>query len=100
MQKCEKCGRSFRWKDVLFSIWQSYKPITCSHCNTKQTINFTSKFIVSFMVLLLALVVIFYLAPANGWSKPATFGVALVVVFCITFTLPTFVRYEVPTTKR
>ncbi len=52
------------------------------------------------MILLLALVVIFYLAPANGWSKPATFGVALVVVFCITFTLPTFVRYEVPTTKR
>ncbi|MGG1630742.1 TIGR04104 family putative zinc finger protein [Rossellomorea sp. NRS-1567] len=94
MQKCNVCKNQFQWKELLFSIWRSYKPIECSQCGKKHTINFTSKFIVSFLIIVPAVVFGLLIAPEQGLSKPLTFGVIVLLAMVISLFLPLFVKYE------
>ncbi|MBW3110557.1 MULTISPECIES: TIGR04104 family putative zinc finger protein [Bacillaceae] len=94
MQKCNICNNQFEWKDLLFSIWRSYRPIECSQCGKRHTINFVSKFIVSFLILVPAVVFGLLVAPQQGLSKPVTFGLLVLMAFIISLILPLFVKYE------
>ncbi|MGM0851337.1 MAG: TIGR04104 family putative zinc finger protein [Bacillota bacterium] len=94
MQKCNVCKNPFQWKELLFSIWRSYKPIECSQCGKKHTINFTSKFFVSFLIIVPAVVFGLLIAPEQGLSKPFTFGVIILLAIVISLFLPLFVKYE------
>ncbi|MCA1062547.1 hypothetical protein LS684_21470 (plasmid) [Cytobacillus spongiae] len=94
MQKCNVCKNQFQWKELLFSIWRSYKPIECSQCGKKHTINFASKFFVSFLIIIPAVVFGLLFAPELGLSKPLTFSLIIVMAFVISLILPFFVKYE------
>ncbi|MCC5802284.1 TIGR04104 family putative zinc finger protein [Rossellomorea vietnamensis] len=94
MQKCHVCSNQFKWKEIVFSIWGSYKPIECSQCGKRHTINFVSKFIVSLLIIVPAVVFGLLIAPAQGISKPLTFGLIVLMAFVISLFLPLFVKYE------
>ncbi|WP_082386381.1 TIGR04104 family putative zinc finger protein [Rossellomorea vietnamensis] len=94
LQKCNICKHQFQWKELLFSIWASYKPIECSQCGKRHTINFVSKFIVSFLIIIPAVVFGLLIAPSEGLSKPVTFGIIVMMAFVISLFLPLFVKYE------
>ncbi|BCB03573.1 TIGR04104 family putative zinc finger protein [Bacillus sp. KH172YL63] len=94
MQSCDRCHHSFQWKEILFSIWGSYKPIECKQCGKKHTISFTSKFFVSFLIIVPAVLFGLVLAPEKGLSKPVTFAIIVSMAFLISLALPFFVKYE------
>ncbi len=94
MQKCASCKNQFQWKELLFSIWSSYKPIQCKQCGKRHTINFASKFFVSLLIILPAVVFGLLIAPEQGLSKPVTFGFIVLLAFVISLILPFFVKYE------
>ncbi|MEL3973481.1 TIGR04104 family putative zinc finger protein [Rossellomorea oryzaecorticis] len=95
MQKCNVCKSKFRWKEILFSIWSSYKPVVCRNCGKKHTISFSSKFFVSFLIVVPAVIFGLVMAPDMGLSKPVTFGIIVMIAFIISLLLPFFVKYEV-----
>lgn len=94
MQKCDSCKNHFQWKELLFSIWKSYKPIECRQCGKKHSISSVSKFIVSFLIIVPAVVFGLLIAPAQGFAKPLTFGIIVLIVFVISLFLPLIVKYE------
>ncbi|WP_412103543.1 TIGR04104 family putative zinc finger protein [Rossellomorea aquimaris] len=94
LQKCNGCKNQFRWKELLFSIWKSYSPIECSQCGKRHTISSVSKFIVSFLILVPAVVFGLLIAPEQGLSKPVTFFLIVLMAFVISIFLPLFVKYE------
>ncbi|XXM71833.1 TIGR04104 family putative zinc finger protein [Lysinibacillus sphaericus] len=95
MQNCKVCKRKFGWKELLISIWSSYKPIDCGECGKKHTISFASKFLVSFLIVIPAVIFGLVIAPDMGISKPVTFGIIVMMAFFISLVLPFFVKYEV-----
>ncbi|PFA67719.1 hypothetical protein CN378_09345 [Bacillus sp. AFS015802] len=94
MQKCTVCKNQFQWKELLFSIWSSYKPIECSQCGKRHTISFGSKFLVSFLIIVPAVIFGLVIAPEQGLSKPVTFALIVLMAFMISLILPLFVKYE------
>ena len=94
MQNCEACKSQFQWKDILFSIWKSYKPIECSQCGRKHTITFGSKYLVIFLIIIPSVIFGLIISPNLGLSKPVTFGIIVVLAFLISLILPFFVKYE------
>ncbi|MCA1053678.1 hypothetical protein LCM10_01670 [Rossellomorea aquimaris] len=97
MQKCQMCKNAFGWKELLFSIWGSYKPIECKKCGKKHTINFASKYVVSLLIIFPSVFFGLVFAPDWGLSKPITFGLIVFIAFLISLVLPFFVKYEVKT---
>ncbi|MEG9296833.1 TIGR04104 family putative zinc finger protein [Mangrovibacillus sp. Mu-81] len=95
MQKCEVCKNKFSWKELLLSIWSSYKPVKCSNCGKRHTISFASKFIVSFLIVVPAVIFGLLIAPGMGLTKTVTFGIIVMIAFIISMILPFFVRYEI-----
>jgi CXXC-20-CXXC protein len=95
LQNCNVCKRKFGWKELLISIWSSYKPVDCRECGKKHTISFTSKFLVSFLIIIPAVIFGLLIAPDMGLSKPVTFGIIVMMAFFISLILPFFVKYEV-----
>jgi CXXC-20-CXXC protein len=94
LQKCNVCKEQFKWKELLFSIWRSYKPIECSHCGKRHAISFVSKFFVSFLIVIPAVVFGLLIAPEQGLSKPVTFVIIVLMAFVISLFLPLLVKYE------
>ena len=35
IQRCEKCGRKFKYMDILESVGWGYKPLECYNCGAK-----------------------------------------------------------------
>jgi CXXC-20-CXXC protein len=100
LQKCEVCKNTFSWKELMLSIWSSYKPVECKNCRKKHTISFASKFFVSFLIVVPAVIFGLLIAPDMGLTKPVTFGIIVMIAFIISLVLPFFVKYEVkPKTK-
>ncbi|WP_175989164.1 TIGR04104 family putative zinc finger protein [Bacillus sp. Marseille-Q1617] len=95
MQNCEVCKSKFKWKELLFSIWSSYKPVECKNCGKKHTISFASKFFVSFLIIVPAVIFGLLIAPDMGLNKAVTFGIIVMIAFAISLLLPFFVKYEV-----
>jgi CXXC-20-CXXC protein len=95
LQKCNVCKSKFGWKEILFSIWSSYKPVNCRNCGKKHSISSTSKFFVSFLIVVPAVIFGLMMAPDMGLSKPVTFGIIVMIAFVISLLLPFFVKYEV-----
>jgi CXXC-20-CXXC protein len=95
LQKCEGCKITFSWNELMLSIWSSYKPVECKNCGKKHTISFASKFFVSFLIVVPAVIFGMLIAPDMGLTKPVTFGIIVMIAFIISLILPFFVKYEV-----
>jgi CXXC-20-CXXC protein len=95
LQKCEGCKNTFSWNELMLSIWSSYKPVECKNCGKKHTISFASKFFVSFLIVVPAVIFGMLIAPDMGLTKPVTFGIIVMIAFIISLILPFFVKYEV-----
>ena len=52
MDKCKKCSKKFKWKTIIKSTWlNSYSPVTCDACNSKNYQKFSTRLITSISVV-------------------------------------------------
>ncbi|MDY0236562.1 MAG: hypothetical protein RBR71_11055 [Gudongella sp.] len=51
IQKCTNCGTSFKYKNLLKSLWPDTGYIKCRNCGTSHQITRLSSFIMSALIL-------------------------------------------------
>jgi CXXC-20-CXXC protein len=52
IQKCTNCGTSFKYKDLLKSLWPDTGYIKCKNCGASHQITRLSSFIFSALIIL------------------------------------------------
>lgn len=93
MQKCKECSNSFKYKDIMKSIWiRGYAPIVCDKCNAKYHVRFSTRLILSLSVTLPVIII-----NVGNLINYIFFNVSLVsyILWVITmiFITPFYARY-------
>ncbi|RWZ60650.1 hypothetical protein EQV77_04980 [Halobacillus fulvus] len=93
MQPCQHCGQRFSWKQVYYSTWAGYTPVTCSNCGTVHDITSASKVWVTVLFVLPIPII----GSIIMHSTSIRFGQMLLSVFVVGLilmhVLPFFLRY-------
>ena len=93
MQKCGKCDTAFTWGLLYTSFWLSFKPVDCKNCGTTHEVTTAGRF------KFIALTVIPFLIANNLVAETRNvyflLGIAVVIVFLISFLTPFIVNYKV-----
>ncbi|WP_391208872.1 TIGR04104 family putative zinc finger protein [Psychrobacillus sp. L4] len=94
IQKCDKCNKRFSWSKIYKYLIVSYRPISCSQCNTPHRITFFSRIIVS-IVIVLPLSIFLFLIPDQLSLTTFTIVSCLTIYFAITSAFfPFLVKYN------
>lgn len=95
LQKCETCGNRFNWSTIYKSYIITYRPIKCSQCNTEHRIMFSSRYIVSLLIILPMNIFVFFIAPPLDLTIPSTLLIS--ILFAIPFSLvtPYLIKFQV-----
>ncbi|WP_216831412.1 TIGR04104 family putative zinc finger protein [Alkalihalobacterium elongatum] len=51
LPSCNKCGVQMKWGVINKSLWLGYKPVICEKCNTAHKLSFSSRNLVSFLIV-------------------------------------------------
>ncbi|WP_391121587.1 TIGR04104 family putative zinc finger protein [Psychrobacillus sp. L3] len=90
----KKCDTQFSWSKIYKSLMIAYQPIVCSQCNTSHKIAFSSRIMVS-IVIVLPLTIFLFLIPEQLYLSTFATVSSLVIYFALVSSLfPFLVKYN------
>lgn len=100
MQKCKECDNGFKYKDILKSIWFQrfgYEPIVCDKCKTTHYVHYSTRVILSFLILLPVLSVKFAALIYDYYIILPDYSLVLLIIWLIinVFITPLYARYYI-----
>ena len=51
LPRCNNCGVQMQWGKINKSLWLGYKPVYCEKCNNEHKIFFSSRILVSLLIV-------------------------------------------------
>ena len=94
LPRCNNCGVQMKWGKINKSLWLGYKPVICEKCNTEHSIAFSSRILVSFLIV--APMVLFGHFLSNYFHLNIFITILFMILISIFFSLflPFMVKYS------
>ena len=90
VQKCNKCGKEFRWSKIYKSLWFGYKPIKCEDCKAIYEVPFSTR---SWNALLFVVPAVLFGLYSN-LNIIIGILITILIAFVITLFFPFFIKYK------
>ncbi|MHA6251876.1 TIGR04104 family putative zinc finger protein [Oceanobacillus sp. CAU 1775] len=97
LQKCGKCNTAFTWGQLYASFWLAFKPISCKNCGTTHEVTNGGRF--RFIVLTVIPFLIIYNFISETSSIYLILGIAVIIIFLLSFFTPYIIPYKVDNIK-
>lgn len=105
MQKCIECSNSFKYNDILKSLWFNgfgYEPIKCDKCNTTHHVHFSTRLILGCLLVSPVLFINFASLFFDYYFTLPDYSLVIYILWLIIIVLitPFYARYHIKGTGK